>query len=166
MALSYTTVARVYNVEPLLQTVTNLTSAQVFQFASDAEADVDAKLSKLYTVPVPGTPPILASIATDLTCYRILSRRIFTAERMKDSPWPKVFKEAMETLNDIASGMVQIVASGTGIVIGGKTTGAVATSTTENYLPTFTELPYEDATIDRDKIDDLEDDRDDKDWVV
>ena len=158
---TYSSVDRVYDLEPLVGSLSDLSSAQLLSvFIDAAEAEINARLSRRYTVPVPGTIPILQSIADDLSVYRVLSRRMFTQDQLKDSIWPDRFKESLETLDEIASGKVLMVDSGGAVV---STLGNVATAKTnvQAYLPTFHEGGgWLDQIKDPDKVNDLLDERD------
>src|SRR3990172_2218432 len=120
MVLTYTAVERIYDIEPELREVSDLTSAQVVKFAEDAEAEINGAVARFYVVPVLGGPPLLTAVATDIAIYRILSRRVFTQERMKDSTWPDRFKESRDILAKVASGEFSLVDS-VGTIIGGRT---------------------------------------------
>ena len=157
--LNYTSVARVYDQEPAIETISDLTSAHVYSFGEDAEAEINAALARNYTIPVTGSPPILQTIATDITIYRILSRRVFSQERLQASTWPNAFKESRDLLKALVEGNSPLVNSA-GTVITARTDLAQATSNTENYTQTFSELNDIEAVIDPDKRDDLRDERD------
>lgn len=137
MAASYTSIARVYDLEPMIGSLSDLTSAQILSaFAEPAEAEMNARLSRSYEVPITGTIPLLQAIADDLTVYRILSRRVFTQDQLKNSVWPDKFKESMETLNEVAAGKVLLVNSA-GTLIGTRATVAAAATNVDLYQPTF-----------------------------
>lgn len=158
MALNYTSVSRIFTQEPALEDISNFTSAQAFTFAEDAEAEVNLAISRNYTVPVTGGPAILQAIATDIAIYRILSRRVFTQERLQNSTWPNAFKEAREILKAIATGNQPLINSA-GTIVTARTDLAKATSNNDTYFQTFNELGQLDWIQDEDKIDDLEDER-------
>lgn len=157
MALNYTSVNRMLALVPALSEVRSLNSAQLVMFAEAAESEVDGAIAKSYVVPVPGGPPLLTTVATDLALYRVLSQRVFTQERLKDSVWPGVFKEARAILKEIAEGVRPLVDSSYAIIAGRST--VAATSNTKDYLPTFTELDPEQASVDCNKLDDLANER-------
>lgn len=161
MALTYTNVDRVKLQHPMIGSMTTLNSAQIFTFVDDAERLINSKLAKKYTVPVTGSgvPPILETLATNIGMYYILSRRVFTQEKLRDSVWPTVFKEALKTLDDICEGKLSIVNSD-GTIVSVDTTKAEFWSTTKDYTPTFDEHGTYDQIQDEDKIDDLEAERD------
>ncbi len=160
MALQYTSVNRIYDLEPMIGSVTTLTSSQILTaFAEPAEARMNAVLARNYTVPVDGTVPILQSLADDISVYFILAKRIFPAQRLKDSAWPDRFKEALTVLDDIGSGKTILVNSA-GTLIGARTDIADVKSNTSGYQSTFHEGADVDQVQDPDKIDDLLDARD------
>lgn len=153
MALTYTSVDRVHNVLPNIGSNSAITSAQKVEMLEYAEAEVNARIAKRYTVPVAGTIPVLISIATDLGIYRILSRRIFTGQKLKDSAWPDRFNEALATLKEIEDGGISLVNSD-GTVVGARTDIAKLKTTTDGYVPTFTDaIPFGDMVQDSDKVD-------------
>ena len=158
---SYSDVNRVYDLEPMIGSISDLTSAQlVSAFINPAEADMNARLSRRYTVPITGTIPLLQAIADDLSVYRALSRRVFTQDQLKDSSWPDRFKESMDTLMEIANGKVLLVDSA-GAAVATKTNVANAQSNNMHNLPTFHEGGgWVDQVKDPDKTDDLLSDRD------
>ena len=156
----YTSVTRIYSLEPIVGSASDLTSAQLADsFIAAAEAEINAQLARRYTVPVAGTIPLLQTIADDIAVYRVLSRRLFSQDQLKDSTWPAAFKESMDTLEKIASGEVLLVDS-SGTVISQR--GAIATAATnhDDYLPTFHDGgSWLDQVKDSDKRDDENDDR-------
>jgi phage gp36-like protein len=131
----------------------------LFTYATDAEALVNARVANRYTVPISGSPPLLVTLATDLAVYRTLALRIFTSERMNDSPWPDRYKESSALLDRIAEGDIPIVtASGDLIDENGALAGEVWSSK-QAYIPTFSEIPWGSQEVDRDKVRDELDDR-------
>ena len=153
-ALSYTSVEKMLETLPSVGSVTSITSSTLYSFAWDAETIVNAKLSKLYVVPVVGAPPVLAPISTDIALYRLLTRRIFTQEQLNKSDWPDRYKESMDLLDKIASGEVSLVSSGGAVISGGVITGE-PWSNTLNYSPTFQEDSFESSVVDPDKLDSI-----------
>ena len=154
---TYVTVERVYNALPQLRESTKVSSEHIAQYIDDAEAEVNAKLANLYAIPIEGAPMIIA-IATDLTMWRIMGLRIFQGETLKDSPWPDRFKEARDQLDAIAKGTVTLVNTA-GQVIPGNGQGDVWSSS-ERYNPTTNEDNPLLWQQDRDKLEDIEDARD------
>ena len=160
-ALAFTTVSAMLVTLPNVSSSTNATSAQLCLFAQDAEGIMNAKLSKLYTLPftfVVSAGHILHGIATDLACYRFLTRRVFTSERANKSEWPDKFREAMDLLDEIVSGEIPLLDSSGGVIP--ASTGQVQIwSNTMGYQPTMTEDDTEFQFVDEDKIRDIRDDR-------
>lgn len=137
MGAQYTSVARVYDLEPMIGSLSDLTSAQILgAFIEPAEGEIHGRIVRRYEVPVSGVVPILQGIADDLTVYRVLSRRVFTADQLKNSVWPDRFKESLDLLKDVADGKVLLVNSA-GTIISTRSSVAEAQSNTDGYLPTF-----------------------------
>lgn len=154
MALAYTSVSRIFDLEPQLSSVTNLTSSQIVTaFAEPAEALINALISTNYDVPVVGTVPLLQALADDISVYRILSRRIFTAQQLKRSVWPDKFKESLDTLNLVAKGQVRLVNSA-GDFIASRSDVADVKTNVDTYHSTFHIGGQLDQVIDPDRIDD------------
>lgn len=150
----YTTVDKCRSVLPMIGSVTSVMSADVCNFIVDAETIVNAKVSKSYAVPVSPAPPLLATLATDLTLYRLLALRFFTQEQMNNSVWPDRFKEANETLDAIANGEMPLL-SGSGSTIDPTAATAAFYSSTLNYQHTMTEDSPERSFVDLEKIEDI-----------
>ncbi len=153
MGITYTTVDRIYQIVPDLSDITALTSEHVVTFAEGAEAEINARISQNYTVPITPTPPLLRAVATDWACYRILALRVFTQEQLQNSTWPDAFKEAKETVEDIASGKITLI-DPAGTVVSARTDIAKVTSNTKGRTQTFWEGGEYDQVRDKDKIDD------------
>jgi phage gp36-like protein len=158
--LNYTSNSLMATILPLVGSIQNFSSQQLCHFGRVAEAEVNGKLAKLYAVPVPGEPPLLAAIATDIALYRVLSQRVFTQERLQESEWPDKFKEARELLDEIASGAISIVNSADEIISTSNASASQVWSNTKDHHVTKTELPPELEIQDEDKIEDLLDERD------
>ena len=161
MALRYTSVARIYDLEPMIGSLTEITSAiLVTAFAEPAEAEMNARLAWLYDVPVSSGVPVLEGMADDLAVYRVLSRRIFTQDQLKDSGWVDRFKEARDMLKAISEGDA-LLTDATGAVIAQRSDIATARSNVDGYSPTFHEAgSWRDQIKDPDKVDDELDERD------
>ena len=153
MGVEYTTVDRCFDTLPALQDDTDLTSAHMVIFIEDAEAEMNARIRSKYAVPVAGAVPLLRTLATDCAIYHVLSRRIFSQERLEDSVWPDRFKECKETIADIAKGEITLVDSA-GNIIDPDTTAEQFLSTTKGDHATFWEGGDFEQVKDRDKIED------------
>jgi phage gp36-like protein len=154
MALNYTTVEKILVTLPMVGSVTSITSAVLEAFAGQAEALVDAKLAKAFTVPVSGSPPLLEMLSTDIALYRLLTRRMFTQEQINKSDWPDRYKESLDTLDKLVEGELQLLTT-SGDLIAPAQASAQAWSNTQTYEPTFNELPMEMQDIDANEMADL-----------
>jgi phage gp36-like protein len=95
------------------------------------------------------TPAIIKSLAEDIASYYVI-RGLYSGRIPSTNEWIDRYKEAKETLKDIASGTKQIE----GITID---VGAIQ-STTKDYKRTFDERDETCWGIDSGKIEDLEND--------
>lgn len=156
----YTSVARVYDLEPMIGSLSDLTSSQILTaFIEPVEGEINARLARRYSVPLTDAIPMLEGIADDMAVYRCL-RRIFSQDQLKDSVWPNAFKESMDKLIEVAKGEVLLVNSG-GSIIAQRGTIARAQSNTQGYQPTFHEGgSWMDQIKDQDRTDDELDARD------
>lgn len=163
MAVKYTTVARLYQHDPMIGSMTDLTSLQLADvFITDAEAEIDSWLVRSYTIPISvagATFPMLTAIATDLALYGVFSQRIFTQEKLKDSTWPDRFKEARTMLEMLASGKMLLLDS-SGTILGDRSDVAEVWSNTMGAIPTTSELDPEYSVVDPNKQEELASDRD------
>jgi phage gp36-like protein len=150
---SYSTVSLAYITLPDLGSVTTLTSAHITDALGQAQAYIDAKIVKAYALPLAVEVPLLQTLCTDLGIYRLLTRRLYTSERLQQSPWPDRYKEALAILDEIAAGEIPLVDS-SGQLVEGRTDVAEVYSTNKNYVPTFSELPTGDHYIDSNKLED------------
>src|SRR3990167_690636 len=110
--MPYATAGDVFALLPNVGSLSDMTSAQVLEvFIKPAEATMNAKLSRFYTVPVPGVVPLLQAISTEMAIYRCLTLRVFTASMLKDSVWPDRYLKAQEVLDELAQGKWNLVDS-------------------------------------------------------
>jgi phage gp36-like protein len=151
MPVSYTSVARMLERFPEFGSVTTLTSAQLYGYAADAEALVNAKIARHYALPLAVTPPLLETVSTDIAIYYTLAKRLFTQERLNASPWPDRYKEALAILDQIATGQVTLVGTD-GSLVAARTDVAEVWTTTQRFTPTFHEGPWTTQIQDADKI--------------
>jgi len=159
MALTYTSVDRIHTMVPQIGSLSTLTSAQTVELAEYGEAELNARIVKMYSVPVSGTVPLLQALATDLATYQVLAKRVFTNERLKDSAWPDRFKEALETADKIGDGDL-LLTDENGDVIGANTSTSQLKTTTDGFTPTFTDsINFKDMTHDPDKVEAQQDER-------
>ena len=154
----YTTVSNMLIMMPNVMSRSNVTSAQLAYFIDAAEGLVDGYIAKRYTIPISTpVPRLVETISTQISIYELLSKRLFAGEVAAESQWVASYKEAVEQLKDIARGRIALVSSD-GTLLTGE--GNLETwSSTDDYLPTFTEdsplLQHQDP----DKIDDIRQER-------
>lgn len=157
LPVSYTTVELLLNTLPAIGSVSAITSAHIAHYIGEAQAHIDAKISRYYSLPLSVEVPIIQTIATNLTVYGLMVKRLLSAQQINDSPWPARYKEAQELLDDIGAGKLPLV-NASGAILAGRSDVAEVYSTTMNNVPTFYEGDWKDMVQDSDKIDD-EDDR-------
>lgn len=149
----YTTVSNMLVMLPNVMSRSNVTSSQLAYFIDFAESQVDGYLSKRYSLPLSTpTPKLVETLSTEISVYELLSKRIFVGEVAADSMWVKSYKEAMDMLREIARGRISITDSAGAQLSEGN---IEIWSSTETYLPTFTEDDQLSQYIDDDKIDDI-----------
>lgn len=154
----YTTVSLMMSM-PDIGSNTTITSAHFCAFAEEAESEINARIAKTYALPISGPIPLLQTLATDFAIYKTLSKRLYSAERMKGTTWPDRYKEIVETLKEIADGKLAMVDS-SGAVIGARTDLNEVWSNNMDYPPTFHEGPIGDSVQYSDKIENELDRRD------
>ena len=109
-------------------------------FSSDLLAALDA---------LGATPAIIKSLSEDIASYFVM-RGLYSGKSPSINTWIEKYKEAKETLKDIAEGRKQIE----GIIVD---VGAVQSST-KDYKRTFDERDETCWETDPDKLEDLGDD--------
>lgn len=159
LPVSYTTVSLMLMTVPAAGSVTAITSAHFAEYGGRAQALVNAKIARMYDLPFTLTPPLIEAITTDIACYYLLTRRVFTQSQMNESEWPDRFKEAADWLDEVARGELSLVDSADDLVEV-RADIAQAWSDKMGYHPTFSELGDLEQVVDPDKVDDLKDDRD------
>ncbi len=160
--LVYTTVTRINSAFPAINSVSNINSAIICQYATDVEAEIDAIISKRYALPLTVTCPILTAIATREAIYRIAVQRAlvqFPPSQQGKAPLQVQHEDDQKLLDKIASGAIQLVSS-SGAVIAADLTQIEIYSTTKDYLPTFHEGAWTDMVMDQNKLDSIISDRD------
>lgn len=141
LPVAYTTVDDVLRVATAVGSISNVNSVIVYGFIGEAEAMLNARLANLYTLPISGANPgsgsypLLQVLATDLTIYRMMSRRIMAMDRANKSAWIDRFSEANSVTWEVQIGRLPIVDS-SGSVLARNATMQVW-SNTSAYLPTF-----------------------------
>ncbi len=151
LPVTYTSVAYIYQNLPEIGSISNITSSHLAFFAGKAEAEINARINKLYSIPIGVDVPILTALATELTVYYALSQRPLVAPQTKSDPWLQKFKEARDMLNLIAKGEVQLLNVNGGDVA--QSTDVMQFhSNTMNFDATFHEGDVESWLPDPEKI--------------
>jgi phage gp36-like protein len=160
LPVSYTTVGLVYETLPALKTqATTITSAEIALQAGQAQAYIDARLAQTYDLPLAAEVPVLTEMCTDFTVYRILVKRLYTAQQLENSPWPDRYKELSTLLDLLAGGDVPLLDT-TGTLVTASSTQGEVWSDKMDYKPTFWEADDEfGPVVDPDKQQDEYDSR-------
>jgi len=125
-----------------------------------ADAEINAYVAKLYTLPLASNPPLLEQIANDIAAYLILTARPFsspprpftTPQEASTTTWQARYNAAIAMLVKIGDGDMVLVGVD-GSLISQSSDSFAATSNTMNYVPTMGEGPDQTFTVDRNKID-------------
>lgn len=153
----YTTVSNMMILMPDVQSRTNANSAQLAHFIEMAEGRVDAYLAKRYQLPLSiPAPHLIETISTHLSVYEFLSKRVFAGQVAAESFWVAAYKESIRDLENIVKGRMELVDSGGALTI---SEASEIWSSTQDYLPTFTEDSQLNQSRDPDKIEDIRRDR-------
>ena len=124
--------------------------------AGRAEALINAKIAKRYSIPISGQIPLLETLATDLAIYNVLTSRIVIKA---EHPWFQRYKNSLDILDQIADGKLALIDSA-GNIQTGREDVTELTSSTRGYAPTFWEGPDTLQIQDEDKMEDESDARD------
>ena len=137
------------------------TAAVVGRHITRADSIIDGKISKRYSTPLTPTPPLLGSIAEDITSY-FSYRSFYTQDNQnRNDYFDEMRKTALDLLDEIRDGKIDLVDS-TGGVIGEKTTDpqtGVLGSTTEGYQSYFDVDSEFDWKFDDDMVDEAKEGR-------
>lgn len=161
LPVSLTSVTRVTSAFPAITSVSNITSAIIAQYAGDVEAEISARISDRYALPLATECPILTAIATRETIYRIAVQRAlvqFPSAQQGQHPMQTQHLDDQKLLEAIVSGKIPLLTS-SGAHIAVDTAQAPIFSTTKGYLPTFHEGAWPDMVQDTEKLDDITTDR-------
>ena len=155
---TYTTVSKVTDAYPRIKE-TKVTSAEVAFYINQAEAEINGKIAGEYSLPFTATPPLIETVATELSIIKVLDR-FFTSEHRSSSDWRNTRKNELDKLLDgISDGSISLVNSASAIIERQSDLHGIS-SNTSGYTPTFSHLGVEDQRIDPDRLDDEEDDLD------
>ena len=156
LPVSYTSASLMAMTMTALGSMSTMTHSALLHHAGRAEALINAKIAKRYSLPLASVPGLLEALATDMAIYNVLTSQITIK---KEDPWLLKYKGAIDILDDIAKGEIPLVGADYA-VIPGRSDIMEAYSNTMNYHPTFWEGPQELQEQDSDKIEDEADIRD------
>jgi phage gp36-like protein len=150
LPVSYTSVEYIRKTCPEIGSLSNVTSELLSHCAGKAEAEINGRINKRYTLPISGDVPLLTVLSTDLAIYYVLSRRPLVGPQSKGDPWLQKFKEARDILDKVADGEVQLINS-SGSAIAQNVSVMQFWSTTKDFKPTFDESAIEEWIVDNNK---------------
>jgi len=157
----YTSFEEIKQLYPKFEIV-SLTTANVHGiYVLKAEGEINAKLANRYTVPFSrdNVPPVIKSIAQDLTAWYLLIR-VYTQNKKDKNPWPDEWKKnADDLLEKLADGTMSLV-DNSGNILGQSTSQMKIWSNTTDYNPAMDHRDSIEQRIDPDRIDDERDDDD------
>lgn len=135
----------------------SVSSATVTRHMARADALIDSMITRRYATPIVPTPPLLSSLAEDITVY-FTYRSFYTQDNINRNEYFEELKNtALEMLKDIRDGKIDLVDSTGGIIEERTTdsTSGVLDSTTKDYQPFFDIDDEFKWKFDTDLIDDL-----------
>src|SRR3989304_2549607 len=155
LVVSYTSANLMIQTLPEINSISTLNASLMLHHAGRAEAFINAKIAKRYSIPILGQVPLLETLATDLAIYNVLCSRIVIKE---EHPWFIRYKNSLDILDQIADGKLALVGED-GVIMTGREDIMECWSNTKGAVPTFWEGPDTLQIQDSDKIDDEADKR-------
>lgn len=152
----YTSFERVRLLGPKWFESSSITQAQVNQnYTLKAESYIEGKLASKYIVPFTSSniPPLVISMATDLTFYYV-GRRFFTQTEKDKNPWINVYKDDVDELLDGIMDGNTVLVDNSGSIIDVRTDQKQIWSNVSQYTPTMDHRDETEQRIDPDKIQD------------
>lgn len=160
-----TTIAQLLPVLPQSAGASGYTRTQslVESHITRADSLINSKVANRYDVSSYDTagsvPPLLRTLSEDIAAYYSY-RSLYSADGQNDNEWTDKFKDAIEILNEIRQGDMDLVdTAGAMLPIRASSTVDDIASNTEDYTPTFGEDSSLDWAVDSTKINNLSDDR-------
>ena len=151
----YTNATKVRQLYPQIDE-TSVTDGQINFYISQAEAELNGRLSVRYTLPFSVTPALVEALSTEYALIKIMDR-FFSAEAPTKYDWKEVRRrELKELIGKVAEGSMLLVGSDSA-ALSQRTDINGITSSTTNYTPTFNHLDASQQVIDTDRLDDEED---------
>lgn len=149
--VSYSSVSDVYSVMSNIGSVSNVGSIEIAYELGRVEALVNARLSRLYSLPLSSVPLVISKIVTDLSIYG-LSKRFAIFQKSNDQ-FEKYRDDALQTLADIVDGKLPLLDSSLQVISMSSNSGLVPWSNTKTFTPTFNEDEFENQFLDDTKND-------------
>ncbi len=149
---SYSTVEDIYQTLPQVGSVSNVTSANIQYQIGRVEATMNAKLSRVYTLPFSQSILQLTTISTELTIYELM-KRFSVLSKLKDAKDSSQYKDAMTLLEDIVSGKVPLLDASFVVISKPDGAGQKAFSNNMGFTPTFSEDSFTSGDTDTEKFD-------------
>lgn len=159
LPITITSYQQIIDAQPLLQSATNITSAQVLASLAAQEAKIWTKLQTRYALPLSPIPPMVTVICIDLTVGDLLVKQALLQNSTADSPWPKYYSSVEAYLDMIAAGDVNLLSASLQAIAATQLLNGTFFSSDNGYLPTFTEAGFEYLRPDPDKVSANIDDR-------
>lgn len=138
-------------------TVTNVITRHITR----ADALIDSKISKRYSVPISPTPPLLGSLSEDISVYYTY-RSFYTSDNSNRTEYFAELRDhAIATLDEIREGKIDIVNTAGSLITerDEESTTGILDSTTKDYQPFFDVDDELDWKFDADRLDDVADKR-------
>ena len=154
--MAYASSTSILLVLPGLANTTSVTGV-IDRHIVRADALINAKISKRYSTPISPTPPLLASLSEDITCYYTY-RSFYTSDNSNRTEYfAELCEKAFETIDEIRDGKIDLVNTAGSLIgeVSSESTSGILDSTNKDYQPFFDvddELSWE---FDADLLDDV-----------
>lgn len=150
---SYATVEDVYTEAPMINSVSEISSANVFAAIALTEGYVNGVVGKAWALPFTEDIPLLTKLVVDGSTYRLL-RKHFTQEAPNENAWVDSYKDDFnQLLEEIMEGKVELLGTGGNLIARGA--NQEAWSNTKDRRPTFDPgLDISESFVDPDRTED------------
>lgn len=147
--VSYALVGDLYSVISNIGSVTNVTSTDIAYQIGRVQANINARLAGLYTLPFSTVPLLLTTITTDLTIYELSKK--FAIFQKNNEGFEKYYTQSNFLLDQIISNKIPLLDSSLQVISQKSTSGNIPWSNTRSFTPTFNEQDMEEQLVDSDK---------------
>jgi len=107
----YTNAAEVKLASTAISSMSTLSDADIDFYAVKVSAVIDASISSMYALPFTSIPPVIRSIAIDLTLCSVLKKRIFSSNRIVDEGLVNTCEDTQKLLDRIGVGKYKFLDS-------------------------------------------------------